>query len=270
MYPAESAELLLRYLERGNKDGVGIGYLKDREYYTARAHWALSDVTNASEAFFGHMPSPSWTIAHVRLATHGEPAKRNTHPFTFKRFAVVHNGVFSEHALMRKMLKGKAALKGETDSEVAGYLLDEWGPKEFYESVSYSGVFLGLHRKGGLWAVNTGGDLKTLQTKYGTVVASDFPFVCPDKRLSKGIYYFSKDGFKTREITKENMITSGPSYSGNNRYRGGRESEHYKGTPLCTTGKDAFEGKDYVRDKPLHEMSDDEYQAYMENELYGL
>ena len=63
-------------------------------------------------------------IAHVRRATSGEVALRNTHPFTHDHWAFAHNGTlpgFEEgvraHLLDAMSPEHRTAIEGETDSE---------------------------------------------------------------------------------------------------------------------------------------------------------
>ena len=63
-------------------------------------------------------------IAHVRRATSGEVALRNTHPFTHDQWTFAHNGTLPgfedgvrAHLLDATSPEHRAAIEGETDSE---------------------------------------------------------------------------------------------------------------------------------------------------------
>ena len=66
-------------------------------------------------------------IAHVRRATMGAPARRNTHPFTFDRWTFAHNGTVPGFKKIRsKMIEEidenfRSKITGETDSEHVFY-----------------------------------------------------------------------------------------------------------------------------------------------------
>ncbi|NCB50491.1 MAG: glutamine--fructose-6-phosphate transaminase (isomerizing) [Clostridia bacterium] len=66
-------------------------------------------------------------IAHTRWATHGAPTDLNAHPHMSSdgKFAVIHNGIIENFAVLREELKVKGyVFASETDTEVIAHLLD--------------------------------------------------------------------------------------------------------------------------------------------------
>lgn len=66
-------------------------------------------------------------IAHTRWATHGAPTDVNAHPHLSAdgKFAIIHNGIIENFAVLREELKAKGyVFKSETDTEVVAHLLD--------------------------------------------------------------------------------------------------------------------------------------------------
>lgn len=151
------------------------------------------------------MPYNGWTIAHLRLATHGAKLKKNTHPFVAGDWAIVHNGIFGYHEMLKKvMCKFGAAFSGETDSEVAAYTIAAIGPKAFLASSKAAGAYLGLRRNGDLWAFKNSGDMDMLDTKYGPLIASNLGMLKDKVEVDEGwMHYSSSCKLIAKEYTEK-------------------------------------------------------------------
>jgi predicted glutamine amidotransferase len=192
----EAIELLMNF-EDQNTDGTGSVYVKDGKFIVNKWAKSLTKVLT-KEAFLTHMPYPGWTVAHLRAASHGANLKVNTHPFTMGRWAVVHNGVWSEYNIAKLALSKFVEFEGDTDSEVAAHLINIVGPKKVAEEIDFGGVFLALNIDGSLWSIKTSGDLEMAVLKKGerVLIASEFD---DDKyketyEALNGWYHFDKDG----------------------------------------------------------------------------
>ena len=173
----EYAHEIVSNFVRGNDDGVGTAYLKGKSFVINKFPYSYDQAKREKKALFDHMPYEGWTIAHVRMATHGEHTYANTHPIIRGDVAVVHNGVFSACEMVKAALHKAVKWQGETDTEVGAYMLDQVGPEGFYKAMYCgSGVWMALHRDGHLSVTKLSGDLDYMGTKDGKVfLASEFP-----------------------------------------------------------------------------------------------
>lgn len=214
---------------KGNEDGVGSAYVKDGEFILKKYPYSYKEAVTKSDDLFNHMPYKGWTLAHVRWATHGDNTVPNTHPIIRGDIVGVHNGVFSAAPLLRAAMDGGVKWAGETDTEVALYLLNKWGPSEFYKQMPMgAGVYLSLDRKGQLDCIKASGDLKFLRLDNGRyIVASAFPFKYKEKYMHNGVYGFTVEGtprdWKEEEPKKKTeRYTTSDISNGSGTYRGGR------------------------------------------------
>ena len=82
---------------------------------------ALAELTEEGRAVPGTLG-----VGHTRWATHGEPNDINAHPQVSENglFAVVHNGIIENYALLREQLEKKGyTFRSQTDTEVVAQLL---------------------------------------------------------------------------------------------------------------------------------------------------
>ncbi len=107
----------LEVQSRRNVDGSGIGFFDPAgtPILDKQPEPAFSDEEFIHEA---KQAKSTTFVAHVRWATAGGRAERNTHPFTMDGRIMAHNGGFGEVARLDEQLGsyGKLVL-GETDSE---------------------------------------------------------------------------------------------------------------------------------------------------------
>jgi predicted glutamine amidotransferase len=111
-----------------NGDGFGIGWYGQKDepglFRSIRPAWNNSNLKSLAE----HVQSPLF-LAHVRAATGTPIQETNSHPFQYKNWLMVHNGLIHQFELVKKDLLNQVDAEyfpyilGSTDSEVLFYLL---------------------------------------------------------------------------------------------------------------------------------------------------
>jgi len=113
-------------LTHSNKSGWGIAYFSDQDAFIIREPSPASDSPWVDFVASQDLES-SYVIAHVRKASRGQPALRNTHPFRRSLGGRTH--VFAHNGTLHGIHETAAAQHltrlpvGETDSELAFCLL---------------------------------------------------------------------------------------------------------------------------------------------------
>ena len=138
----EAAPILLdglRRLEYRGYDSAGMAVCGPEGLQVCKTRGrlqALADLTEEGRALTGTLG-----VGHTRWATHGEPNDINAHPQVSQSglFAVVHNGIIENYALLRAQLTAKGyAFRSETDTEVVAQLLDYYyaASRDVFEAVN--------------------------------------------------------------------------------------------------------------------------------------
>ncbi len=113
-----------------NADGVGVAWYNqsiDQEpgvYKSTHPAWGDDNLKH-----LGRKISSDCFVAHVRASTVGDVTKSNCHPFSFDKFAFVHNGTIRQFKELKRALTDEIAdflfteIRGQTDSEHLFYLI---------------------------------------------------------------------------------------------------------------------------------------------------
>ena len=113
----------LRKLEYRGYDSAGICVQENGKLELVRAKGKLAELELELKK---HTLTGTAGIGHTRWATHGAPAVKNAHPHLSgdQKFAVVHNGIIENYALIKEKLKQEGVVfQSETDTEVIVHLV---------------------------------------------------------------------------------------------------------------------------------------------------
>jgi predicted glutamine amidotransferase len=220
-FPQEKAlEILLEMMGTKNIDGAGFSYVgADGNFVCKKWPTSLEKLMEKGTPFLEHMAGEGhngWTIAHLRAASHGVIASKNTHPFIINdQWAFAQNGTWNDYNIVKLALSKTVKFEGETDTEVAGHLFAIGGAREFCQTMNTAGVFLGLRKDGALYVVKTSGLLEFNEFKDGTFLASsdlkrvDYP---ESGVVGAGWYYFNKLGKLIKSGRKETSYTNATAF----------------------------------------------------------
>ncbi len=179
-----------------NGDGFGIGWYGQKPepglFKSIRPAWNDANLKSLA----AHVSSPLF-LAHVRSATGTPIQETNSHPFQYKNWLMVHNGLIHDFELVKKELVGHINAEyfphiiGSTDSEILFYLLLSNGlEKDIHSAVKnvidlvesiaalHSIKFalrmtLGISDGQSLWAVRFSSNLKSSTLFYSLETLND-------------------------------------------------------------------------------------------------
>jgi glucosamine--fructose-6-phosphate aminotransferase (isomerizing) len=181
-----AAPLLVRALERlvyRGYDSAGLATINDH-FHVLKGAGAVEQLE--ARLRLSELPG-TIGLAHTRWATHGGVTDANAHPHLDcdGEVAVVHNGVFENHAEVRARLRERGhAFRSETDSEVLAHLVEEGLeagallPEAVREALAHLtgtyGVLVARTREPSrLVAARRGSPLVLAHTAHGSLAASD-------------------------------------------------------------------------------------------------
>ena len=126
----------LAKLEYRGYDSAGIALVSEAGIEIHKAKGRLSVLSAQIDE--GQNMTETAGIGHTRWATHGKPSDENSHPHRSAsgKFAVVHNGIIENYAVIKKQLQDEGVeFLSETDTEVVAQLLDKYYTGDFFAAV---------------------------------------------------------------------------------------------------------------------------------------
>lgn len=162
-----------------NTEGFGYGYWEGNKPVIHKWGKSLNTLLrNKNNKILEHMRGNRFdkpTLIHMRLASCGPVNKANAHPFLIgKNNIFCHNGTYNDAPLIKLAMGKDIKYTSETDSEIAGNLINRIGMKRFVKEVNFGGVFMMLNKSNYLTVGVTSGDLSFSDLGGGvTLIASE-------------------------------------------------------------------------------------------------
>lgn len=191
----------LQSLEYRGYDSAGIALFDGNSIKTIKATGKVHELknrVNTTQQF-----KSTCGIGHTRWATHGGVSDTNSHPHTFGRVTLIHNGIIENyHELELELAKKGKFPVSQTDTEIVAMLLDSIYDGDAYKTIkeamkylegAYAFCIMFSEEPGVIYCLRNGSPLVACHTKEGSIIASDMVALIP----------YSKDYF----VLPEHYIT---------------------------------------------------------------
>jgi glucosamine--fructose-6-phosphate aminotransferase (isomerizing) len=196
----------LKRLEYRGYDSAGIAVIND-EIQLYKMKGELEHLERILPKLEGNIG-----IGHTRWATHGQPIKKNAHPFLDckKKTALVHNGIIENYMeLKEELMKEGHVFTSETDTEVLVHLIEKYYKRNLEDAVrkalkdiqgSYAIVVIHLGNKKEIVAARNESPLILGVGDGENFVASDIPAIL--EHTDKVIYMMNRE---IATLTEDNI-----------------------------------------------------------------
>lgn len=211
----------LKELEYRGYDSAGIAFFADNQIQTIKKEGKVSCLEEEIKRC--HAPHTNCGIGHTRWATHGGVSDINSHPHTYGKVTLIHNGIIENYHTLQLELEtfGKKPVS-QTDSEIAAMVIDS-----FYDGNPINAIKSAVDKLQGAYAfcilfedypdiiycIRNGSPLVATHTEEGSIIASDMVallryskdyFVLPERHIAR----LTKDGITVTDLEHQVITPS--------------------------------------------------------------
>ena len=193
----------LQELEYRGYDSAGIAYFMDNTIKTIKQEGKVSCLCESVKETATEDVT-TCGIGHTRWATHGGVSTTNSHPHTFGKVTLIHNGIIENYKFLEEELQQKGMEPvSQTDSEIAAMVINdcyEGNPVKAIKAAvaklegAYAFCIMFEDFPGVIYAIRAGSPLVATHTEKGAIIASDMVallkysknyFVLPEHHIAR-------------------------------------------------------------------------------------
>lgn len=193
----------LQELEYRGYDSAGIAYFNKDKIRTIKKEGKVSLLCDEVKQI-AQDDVTTCGIGHTRWATHGGVSTTNSHPHTYGRVTLIHNGIIENYKKLEEEFRQKGQEPiSQTDTEIAAMVINDCydgNPvKAIKKAVSrlegaYAFCIMFEDYPGVIYAIRSGSPLVATSTQKGSMIASDMVallkyskdyFVLPEHHIAR-------------------------------------------------------------------------------------
>lgn len=200
----------LQTLEYRGYDSAGIAYFQASGIKTIKTTGKVSCLKDKVSAEASE-DATSCGIGHTRWATHGGVSDTNSHPHTFGKVTLIHNGIIENYKqLQEELAKAGKEPVSQTDSEIAAMVIDDCYTGEPEAAIrkavarlegAYGFCIMFSDIPDTIYAIRNGSPLVAAHTEHGSIIASDMVAL-----VSYTKHYFVLEEGHIAKMTKDEII----------------------------------------------------------------
>lgn len=193
----------LQELEYRGYDSAGIAYFNKDKIRTIKKEGKVSLLCDEVKQI-AQDDVTTCGIGHTRWATHGGVSTTNSHPHTYGRVTLIHNGIIENYKKLEEEFRQKGQEPiSQTDTEIAAMVINDCYDGNPVKAIkkavarlegAYAFCIMFEDYPGVIYAIRSGSPLVATSTQKGSIIASDMVallkyskdyFVLPEHHIAR-------------------------------------------------------------------------------------